>query len=43
MIYVMKFMFYVIMAISVTIPAAGIIAWSWSGEEVSFKTWIKNF
>ena len=43
MIYVMKFMFYAISVITITIPVAGVIAWSWSGEEVSFKTWIKNF
>ena len=43
MIYVMKFMFYAISVIAITIPVAGIIAWSWSSEEASFKTWIKNF
>ena len=43
MAYVIEFMFYILIAISVTIPAGLYVAWSWSSEEVNFKTWIKNF
>ena len=38
-----KFMFYVIVGISILIPIAGIVAWDMEGKKVSFKDWIKNF
>lgn len=41
--YVIEFMFYVLIGISVTIPVAGVIAYNMDGKKVSFKDWIKTF
>ena len=43
MIYIMKFMFYAISVIAITIPVAGVITWHMDGEKVNFKDWIKTF
>ena len=43
MIYVMKFMFYAISVIAITIPVAGIIAYNMDGKKVNLVDWIKNF
>ena len=40
---IIKFMFYVLISIAITIPAAGVIAWSMDKKRSSFKDWIKNF
>lgn len=40
---VIKFMFYVIVVIAITVPIAGVIAYNMDGKKVSFKDWIKNF
>lgn len=42
MIYIMKFMFYAISVIAITIPVAGIIAYNMDGKKVSFKDYCKT-
>ena len=41
--YVMQFMFYVIIGISITVPIAGVIAYNMDGRKIRFKDWIKTF
>ena len=43
MIYVMKFMFYVLIGISVTILAGLYVAWSMDGKKVSLMDYCKTF
>ena len=43
MVYMIEFMFYVIVAMTITVPVAGVVAYNMDGKKVSFKTWIKNF
>ena len=43
MIYVTKFMFYILIGISVTIPAGLYIGWSMDGKKVSLMDYCKTF
>ena len=41
--YVIKFMFYAISVIAITIPAGLYIGWSTDGKKVDFKDYCKTF
>lgn len=43
MIYVIKFIFYVIVVIAITVPVAGFIAYNMDSKKARFKDWIKTF
>ena len=43
MIYVMKFMFYSLIVIAITIPAGLYIGWNMDGKKVDFKDYCKTF
>ena len=43
MVYVIKFMIYILIGISVTVPVAGIIAWHMDDKKEEFKEWVKTF
>ena len=41
MVYVMKFMFYAISVIAITIPVGLYISWNMDGKKVDFKDYCK--
>ena len=43
MIYVIEFMFYLLIGISITIPAGLYVAWSMDGKKVGLMDYCKTF